>query len=184
MPEPLAAKPIHFGELATFDLESASSYYVVAQSSSRRTSTSRCCSLSAKRRVPLSFTCARLPTRHPLVGEQRQLDAVETGGTFAELVNHPDVLTDELDTLHRFDNEWEAEASLQREGDSAAVDAYDEHGRIHGHADEQTAIAAVSDAAFAGITDRRDVLAMAPTKNRLDDQYRWAIESSTRSTPP
>jgi hypothetical protein len=56
---------------------------------------------------------------------------------FAELVQHPEVLTVELDTLHRFDQGWEAEVSLQlRDGDVFAVDVYDRHGRIHGHADE------------------------------------------------
>ena len=47
-----------------------------------------------------------------LVGDHRQLDSVDAGGMFAELVEHTDVLTVELDTLHRFEHEWEADASL------------------------------------------------------------------------
>jgi len=113
--------------------------------------------------------------RTVLVGDHHQLDAVDAGGMFAELVNDLDVLTAELDTLHRFDQEWEAEASLRlREGDSAAVGAYDEHGRIHGHANGHAAIAAVSDAAVAGITDGRDVLVMA-SANRVVDEVNETV---------
>ena len=105
-----------------------------------------------------------------LVGDHRQLDPVDAGGMFAELVEHPDVLTVELDTLHRFEHQWEADASLLlRDGDVAAVEVYDRHGRIHGHTDEQAAVDAVVDAAFAGTVEGRDVLVMAPT-NRVVDQ--------------
>lgn len=105
-----------------------------------------------------------------LVGDHRQLDPVDAGGMFAELVEHPDVITAELDTLHRFDHDWEADASLQlRDGDTAAVDAYDEHDRVHGHGGEQAAIDAVVDAAIAGVIDGRDVLVMAAT-NRVVEQ--------------
>lgn len=99
-----------------------------------------------------------------LVGDHRQLDPVDAGGMFAELVEHLDVVTAELDTLHRFDHDWEADASLLlRGGDSAAVEVYERHGRVHGHADEQAAIDAVVDAAFVGTVEGRDVLVMAPT---------------------
>ena len=56
--------------------------------------------------------------RTVLVGDHRQLDAVDAGGMFAELVDDPDVMTVELDTLHRFQQDWEADASLElRDGD-------------------------------------------------------------------
>ena len=110
-----------------------------------------------------------------LVGDHRQLDAVDAGGMFAELVNNLDVITVELDTLHRFEHDWEAAASLQlRNGNAMAVDAYDRHGRIHGHADQAAAIVAVADAAFAGILEGRDVLVMAPT-NAIVDQLNTTI---------
>ncbi|MFK7917142.1 MAG: MobF family relaxase [Ilumatobacter sp.] len=102
-----------------------------------------------------------------LVGDHRQLDSADAGGMFAELVEHPDVLTVELDTLHRFEHEWEAGASLMlRDGDHAAIEVYERHGRVHGHTDEQGAIDAAVDAAFAGTIEGRDVLVMAPT-NRV-----------------
>jgi conjugative relaxase-like TrwC/TraI family protein len=102
-----------------------------------------------------------------LVGDHRQLDAVDAGGLFAELVEHPDVLTVELDTLHRFEHQWEADASLLvRDGDQAAVEEYERRGRIHGHADEEAAVDAAVSAALAGIVEGRDVLVMAST-NRV-----------------
>lgn len=105
-----------------------------------------------------------------LVGDHRQLDSVDAGGMFAELVENPDVLTVELDTLHRFGRQWEADASLLvRDGDSSAVEAYEQRDRIHGHADEKAAIEAVIDAAVVGNVEGRDVLVMAPT-NRVVEQ--------------
>jgi conjugative relaxase-like TrwC/TraI family protein len=113
--------------------------------------------------------------RTVLVGDHRQLDSVDAGGMFAELVEHTDVLTVELDTLHRFEHQWEADASLLlRDGDDSAVDAYDTRDRIHGYADEKAAIEAVIDAAFAGNVEGRDVLVMAPT-NRVVEQINEAM---------
>ncbi len=107
--------------------------------------------------------------RTVLVGDHRQLDAVDAGGMFAELVHDPDVATVELDTLHRFEHDWEADASpTLRNRDTTAVAIYDRHGRIHGHHDQAAAIGAVADAAFDGITDGRDVLVMAPTNTIVD----------------
>jgi ATP-dependent exoDNAse (exonuclease V) alpha subunit len=89
---------------------------------------------------------------------------------FAELVNDPDVATVELDTLHRFEHEWEAAASLDlRNGDRDVVDIYDRHGRIRGHADQAAAIEAVADEAFVGIVKGRNVLVMAPTNRVVDE---------------
>ncbi len=105
-----------------------------------------------------------------LVGDHRQLDAVDAGGMFAELVKDADVVTVELDTLHRFEHDWEANASLGlRDGNTAAVEEYDRHGRIRGHVDQATAIDAVAEAAFGGIVDGRDVLVMAPTNAIVDE---------------
>ena len=105
-----------------------------------------------------------------LVGDHRQLDAVDAGGMFAELVHDPDVITVELDTLHRFHHEWEADASLKlRDGDHAAIDVYDSHGRIHGHLDHAAAVDAVADAAHAGLVEGRDVLVMAPTNAVVEE---------------
>ena len=104
------------------------------------------------------------------VGDHCQLDPVDAGGMFAELVHDPDITTVELDTLHRFHHEWEAEASLKlRDGDHAAIDAYDSHGRLHGHLDHAATLEAVADAAYVGLVEGRDVLVMAPTNAVVDE---------------
>ena len=108
--------------------------------------------------------------RTVLVGDHRQLDAVDAGGMFAELVGDPDVVSVELDTLHRFHHEWEADASLRlRDGDPEAIAVYDSHGRIHGHLDHAAAVDAVADAAYVGLVEGRDVLVMAPTNAVVDE---------------
>ena len=108
--------------------------------------------------------------RTVLVADHRQLDAVDAGGMFAELVGDPAVVTVELDTLHRFEHGWEADASLLlREGDHAAIDLYDAHGRLHGHLDHEAAVDAVADAAYEGLVEGREVLVMAPTNAVVDE---------------
>src|SRR6516162_1393647 len=62
-------------------------------------------------------------------GDTAQLGAVEAGGVFRLLAR--EVPTAELYEVRRFDAEWERQASIQlRDGEPAAVAAYDRHGRI------------------------------------------------------
>lgn len=62
-------------------------------------------------------------------GDHHQLQGVGAGGMFAYLADQPGAL--ELDTVHRFEHDWEAAASLQlRGGDTAAATAYVDHGRV------------------------------------------------------
>ncbi|SFO64464.1 AAA domain-containing protein, partial [Pseudonocardia ammonioxydans] len=64
-----------------------------------------------------------------LTGDHHQLQPVGAGGMFAHLAEQPG--TFELDTVHRFTNDWEADASLQlRAGDVSAVAAYTDRGRV------------------------------------------------------
>jgi conjugative relaxase-like TrwC/TraI family protein len=66
-----------------------------------------------------------------LLGDYRQLGAVESGGAF-RLLAHEAGAT-ELDTLHRFSNPAEAQAtSAIRTGDTTGLDFYQQQGRIHG----------------------------------------------------
>ena len=68
--------------------------------------------------------------RLALIGDPHQLHAVGRGGMFAELCATGRVI--ELDTIHRFHNQWEAAASLKlRHGDPTGLDAYAAHDRIH-----------------------------------------------------
>ena len=67
-------------------------------------------------------------------GDTAQLGAVEAGGMFRLLAR--EVPAAELHEVRRFEAQWEREASVRlRDGDLAAVAAYDRHGRIRG-ADE------------------------------------------------
>jgi hypothetical protein len=70
-------------------------------------------------------------------GDTAQLGAVEAGGMFALLAR--EVPAAQLHEVRRFQAQWEREASVRlRDGDPAAVAAYDRHGRIRG-ADEEAA---------------------------------------------
>ncbi|MFE4198421.1 ATP-dependent RecD-like DNA helicase [Paenarthrobacter sp. NPDC056912] len=67
-----------------------------------------------------------------LVGDHHQLQAVETGGAFGMLVRaRPD--TPELTEVRRFQNPWEAAATLKiRTGDHTVTNTYSAQGRLHG----------------------------------------------------
>jgi conjugative relaxase-like TrwC/TraI family protein len=65
-----------------------------------------------------------------LVGDHRQLSSVDAGGAFGLLAAETTAV--ELTSLWRFDHEWEAEAGQQlRVGDTACLDTYAAHGRLH-----------------------------------------------------
>ncbi len=70
-------------------------------------------------------------TKVVLVGDDRQISAVEAGGMFAALVRDRDGLAPALSDVCRFTHVWEKEASVElRAGSPDAVDAYAAHGRI------------------------------------------------------
>jgi hypothetical protein len=70
-------------------------------------------------------------------GDTAQLGAVEAGGMLALLA--AEVPAARLHEVRRFEARWERQASVRlRDGDLAAVAAYDRHGRIRG-ADEEAA---------------------------------------------
>ena len=69
--------------------------------------------------------------RIALVGDPLQFSAVGRGGMFGLLVETFGAI--ELERVHRFDNEWERDASLRlRRGDVTVADLYEQHGRLHG----------------------------------------------------
>lgn len=71
-----------------------------------------------------------------VAGDQEQLTAVEGGGGMMLLARRLGYV--QLAEAVRFHAQWEREASLRlREGDTAALDAYYEHGRIRGGEPEQ-----------------------------------------------
>jgi len=65
-----------------------------------------------------------------LVGDPLQFSAVGRGGMFGLLVDTFGAI--ELDRVHRFDNDWEREASLRlRRGDVTVAEVYEQHRRLH-----------------------------------------------------
>ncbi|WP_345064404.1 MobF family relaxase [Leifsonia kafniensis] len=77
-----------------------------------------------------------------LVGDWAQLQSVDAGGAFAMLVGDR-ADAPELVDVHRFTHAWERTASLDlRHGRRAAIETYDDHGRIVGGNTEEVAAAA------------------------------------------
>jgi conjugative relaxase-like TrwC/TraI family protein len=100
-----------------------------------------------------------------LVGDPLQFAPVGRGAMFGLLVDSFEHI--ELDQIHRFHLPWEREASLQlRHGDTAAIDAYDAHGRIHGGTSREMRSAAVT-AWWQAIQAGHTAAMMAPTTDAV-----------------
>ena len=124
-----------------------------------------------------------------ITGDHQQLAAVESGGGMTLLAGH--LGHTQLACPVRFTAEWERRASLRlREGDKAALEAYDEHGRITGGTREQV----FEDARRAYVAARlacEDVLLMAYTRedcrelSRIirDDLIHLGLVDNGRSVP-
>ncbi len=92
-------------------------------------------------------------------GDTAQLGAVEAGGMFRLLAQ--EVPAAQLHEVRRFAAPWEREASIRlRDGDLAAVAAYDRHGRIRG-ADEDAAYDRAAAMWLADHLRGKDVLLLA-----------------------
>jgi conjugative relaxase-like TrwC/TraI family protein len=113
-----------------------------------------------------------------LVGDPHQLQAVGRGGMFAELCATGRTI--ELDTIHRFHNQWEAAASLKlRHGDPTGLDAYLDHDRIFAapfveHVDNLAHY-------WAGARDRGEYVAITTTTNDHVDAINTAVHDHRRA---
>jgi len=93
--------------------------------------------------VAIQQRCEQAGAKLLLVGDPRQLAAVGAGGAYTDVVEHG--ITYQLAEVRRFSNQWERGASLAlRDGDPAALDTYQRHGRLidGGTADQAEAAAA------------------------------------------
>ena len=92
----------------------------------------------------ITAAAARVGAKVVYVGDPHQLDAVDAGGLFAHLAaTLPPAQIHALAQPHRFQQAWEAEASLQlRIGDPAAVEAYADRSRLLAGTVEEMAAAA------------------------------------------
>ena len=103
-------------------------------------------------------------------GDTAQLGAVEAGGMFALLAR--EVPAAELHEVRRFAAQWEREASVRlRDGDLAAVAAYDRHGRIRGD-DTETAYERAASMWLADHLRGKDVLLLAGSNAEAADLSR------------
>lgn len=107
-----------------------------------------------------------------LVGDHRQLDAVEAGGALSLLAEQPETL--ELTSVWRFAEQWEKDASLVlrqvRDEDQASglVDTYDQHGRIKHGEDEEMGEAAFEHTRQA-LSQGRSAILIASTNAVVTD---------------
>lgn len=101
--------------------------------------------------------------RVALVGDPMQFSAVGRGGMFQHLLNTHGAI--ELDSVRRFHQPWERQASLQlRRGNPDIIDVYDGHGRIHHGTTTRMDQTAIID----WLTHRdADVLLLAPSNETV-----------------
>jgi len=79
----------------------------------------------------LTTRAAQVGAKVVLVGDPAQLQSVDAGGAFAMLSAARGEGVAQLTDVHRFTHDWEKTASLRlRDGDTAAIDQYETHGRI------------------------------------------------------
>jgi hypothetical protein len=103
-------------------------------------------------------------------GDTAQLGAVEAGGMFVLLAR--EVSATQLHEVRRFEAPWEREASVRlRDGDMAAVAAYDRHGRIRS-ADEEAAYARAASMWLADHLRGKNVLLLAGSNAEAADLSR------------
>jgi len=104
--------------------------------------------------------------RVAMVGDPLQFAPVGRGGIFDHFLQTWGGI--ELDTVHRFRNEWERDASLQlRRASPEVLEIYAEHGRLHGG----TATAMRNQALHAWRNAREDgaeVVLAAPTQEKVN----------------
>jgi transposase-like protein len=103
-------------------------------------------------------------------GDTAQLGAVDAGGMFQLLAQ--EIPAAELHEVRRFEAPWEREASVRlRDGDVAAVAAYDRHGRIRG-ADQEAAYDRAASMWLADNLRGKDVLLLAGSNAEAADLSR------------
>lgn len=107
-----------------------------------------------------------------LVGDHRQIEAVEAGGALSLLADHGPV--HELTSVWRFHHKWEADASLLLRDVSDQQDAqdvlalYEAHERLHGGADDELLEQAYLDTRRA-LDEGRSALIIASTNALVDE---------------
>ena len=117
--------------------------------------------------------------RIALVGDPLQFSAVGRDGMFGLLVDTFGAI--ELDRVHRFDNEWERDASLRlRRGDVTVAEVYEQHGRLHSGTLNQMERASVA-AWWKRRQDGNKGLLMSPTNEATERLNQHCQQTRIRS---
>lgn len=128
--------------------------------------------------IEIADLAAAVGAKVLLTGDHHQLQPVGAGGMFAHLAEQPG--TFELDTVHRFANDWEADASLQlRAGDVSAVAAYTDRGRVRTGSLEEMAEHAVR-GHLADMLDGKQALLIVDTNQMAAELSKQVREELVR----
>ncbi len=116
-----------------------------------------------------------------LIGDPAQIGPVQAaGGMLAALADQLHAPT--LEQVHRFEQDWERDASLQlRRGDPAVLDTYAAAGRIHDYPDDTAAYAAVVDRYQRASDADRTVLMLARTHRDVEQLNELARAHATET---
>lgn len=122
--------------------------------------------------------CQRRVWRLVAVGDPEQLPSVTRGGVFAHWTET--LPAHRLEHIHRFDEPWQAEASLAlRRGDPAAAVTYAEHERVRSV--HPAVVAQQVARAHAAVTGRGDTLAITTSSQAMARAINEEIQWLTRS---
>lgn len=122
--------------------------------------------------------CQRWDWRLVAVGDPEQLPSVTRGGMFAHWTDT--LPAHRLEQLHRFDEPWQAEASLAlRRGDPAAAVTYAEHERVRSV--HPAVVAQQVARTHAAVTARGETLAITTssqaTARAINTEIQWRARS-------
>jgi hypothetical protein len=131
--------------------------------------------------------CQHRDWRLVAVGDPEQLPSVTRGGMFAHWTDT--LPAHRLEHIHRFDEPWQAEASLAlRRGDPAAADTYAEHERVRSV--HPAVVAQQVARAHAAVAERGETLAITTSSQAMartiNEEIQWLARSgkSERHTRP
>jgi ATP-dependent exoDNAse (exonuclease V) alpha subunit len=125
--------------------------------------------------------CQRRDWRLVAVGDPEQLPSVTRGGMFAHWTDT--LPAHRLEHIHRFDEPWQAEASLAlRRGDPAAAVTYAEHERVR--AVHPAVVAQQVARTHAAVTGRGETLAITTSSQAMARAINEEIQWLARSGKP
>ncbi len=135
----------------------------------------------------LVVLCERWDWRLVAVGDPEQLPSVTRGGMFAHWTDT--LAAHRLEDIHRFEEPWQAKASLAlRRGDAAAAVTYVEHGRVR--TVHPAVVAQQVARTHAAVTARGETLAITTSSQAMartiNEEIQWLARSgkSERHTRP